>query len=73
MGLFLVPQDFLCVQVESLQLLDQLALLSCMCCTLSVEGLHLCMVMSTSTYRQNRLDEFITCIVTFSHLKITAS
>lgn len=64
MRFFLVPQDFLCVQVETFQLMDQLALLSCMACTLSVEVLHLCIVMSTFTHRQNRLFEFRSSIVT---------
>lgn len=67
MCFFLVPQNFLCVQVESFQLLDQLALLSCMCCALSVERLHLCIVTSTFTHRQNRLYEFIRCIVVVRH------
>lgn len=55
MRLFLVPQDFLCVQVETFQLMDQLALLSCMARTLSVEVLHLCIVMSTFTHRQKQV------------------
>lgn len=65
MCFFLVPQDFLCVQVETFQLLDQLTLLSCMSCTLSVEGLHLFVVMSTFTHRRNRIYEIKSCIMTY--------
>lgn len=77
MCFFLVPQDFLRVQVESFQLLDQLALLGCVSCTLPVESLRLCTVSSTFAHGQNRLYEFIRRIVSyetyFPRVKITAS
>lgn len=40
-SLLLVPQDFLRVQVQSLQLPDQMALLGRVLRTLPVQGLHL--------------------------------
>lgn len=67
MCFFLVPQDSLCVQVESFQLLDQVALLGCVRCTLSVERVRLCIVASTFARGQNRLHDFIGRIVMAGH------
>lgn len=52
MSFFLVPQDFLRVYVESLQLLDQMVLLGCMFCTLSVQALYLCTFLASRTNTQ---------------------
>lgn len=53
MSFFLVPQDFLRVYVESLQLLDQMVLLCCMVCTLSVQALDLCTFLASRTNTHN--------------------
>ena len=55
--LSLVPQDSLSVQVQSFQLLDQIALLRCVLCALSVQSLHLCKLTTTQTH--NMLYTFI--------------
>lgn len=49
MSFFLVPQDFLRVYVEALQLPDQMVLLGCMLCTLSVQALYLCTFLASRT------------------------
>lgn len=42
MCIFLVPQDSLSVEVQSLQLLDQMALSLHVLATLFVQGVHFC-------------------------------
>lgn len=46
-SLFLVPQNSLCVEVESFQLLNQVALLRCMLCAPSVQRLHFRKITTT--------------------------
>lgn len=50
-SLLLVPQNSLCVEVESFQLLNQVALLRCMLCAPSVQRLHFCKI--TTTHRHS--------------------
>lgn len=61
MSFFLVPQDFLCVYIESLQLLDQMVLLGCMFCALSVQALYLCTFLATHTNTHTDMLHKFTC------------
>lgn len=53
MSFLLVSQDFLRVDVESLQLLDQMVLLCCVFCTLSVQALYLRTFLASRTNKQH--------------------
>lgn len=62
MSFFLVSQNSLRVNVKSLQLLDQMVLLCCMFCTLSVQALYLCTFLASHTNTNNRQIQMLIAI-----------